>query len=142
MRATHMDTHIGDKTFEVRFGHHRIFNYCSANAITQNSNSYASLFQCKICNKKFKTRITYRMHMKRHTEGKNHKKHQCEHCDMRFISNHHMRLHQKNIHEQIRIDFHPEIDDNDDDNLNQIVNDVNLARFSDDDDDDIMDIFL
>lgn len=80
--------------------------------------------------------------MKRHTEGKNYKKHQCEHCDKRFISNHHMRLHQKNIHEQISVDFYPDFYDNDDDNLNQVVNDVNLAKLSDDDDDDIMEFFL
>lgn len=42
MRATHMDTHLGEKTFEVRCGHHRRFNHCFANAITQNSNSFVS----------------------------------------------------------------------------------------------------
>lgn len=75
--------------------------------------------------------------MKRHTEGK---KHACDYCGKKFFSKYHMRLHQSNTHRPNVSIKQPEIQDNNNDNLNQIMNDGDLAKFIDDGD--IINFFL
>lgn len=48
-----------------------------------------------MCEKKLQSRTSYRNHMKRHTEEK---KHECEHCNKRFFTRYHLKLHQSKIH--------------------------------------------
>lgn len=75
------------------------------------------------------TRVTYRVHMKRHTEQKRFK---CF-CGKQFFSNHHMKLHQSNVHKEevTKALLTPRKED---DNLNKILNDGDYAKFIDDDD--------
>lgn len=67
-----------------------------------------------MCDKKLQSRTSYRNHMKRHTEEK---KHGCEHCNKRFFTRYHLKLHQSKIHK----------------GLAENSNDAELAQLIDDD---------
>lgn len=54
-------------------------------------------FQCNICDKKLQTRVSYRNHLKRHTQEK---QHICQHCGKGFFTRYHLNLHSSKVHEK------------------------------------------
>lgn len=115
MRAAHMDSHINGNTFEVNMEGLSIISIIKILL----ENVYD--LQCGICQKLLKTRVTYRLHLNRHSQQK---RHGCEICGKRFFTKYNLKSHQSKIHKKIVTN---------DDDFN-ILNDDDFAKLINDDD--------